>query len=302
MRPRHWINVLVAGVTLTACGSSAGRGSPTASSHQPPPAHSRFYRDTGLRIGTQVDQPGLGFYDTNTYRWSGLDVDVANYVMAKLQVATTSSNPHIYPVLAEDRENQLLGNEKDLIVANYSITDGRIQMGITFTMPYLLSYQDILVGPADAGTIKTVDDLRGKRVCAGAQGTTPFNHLMMLNQTRNLGMILHPEVGTKVCADKLAKGQVDAFVSDSAILFGYLTAYPKLHLVGTKVWPRPEQYGIGLIARTPADAGELNAIIKQMIKDGSWRTAVISNFCPHNRPGDPPCRVARIFLDNPPVS
>ncbi|WP_214111104.1 transporter substrate-binding domain-containing protein [Acrocarpospora catenulata] len=289
---RRWITALLATTAVVAC---SGQPTPAAT---PSPGLSRFHGNPNLRIGTQADQPGLGLYDTTTYLWSGLDVDIANYVMAQLGVPTTPSNPHIYQVLAADREEQLLNNQKDLIIANYSITDGRIQQGITFTVPYLLSYQDILVRGADKDTIRTVDDLRGKRVCAGAEGTTPFHHLSTINQERGLGLVLRPEVGTKVCAEKLNAGEVDAFVSDSAILLGYLTSYPTLHLVGTKVWPRPEQYGIGLVAHSPADVAELNTIIRRMIADGSWKRAIIANFCP--QPSDSPCHVAQIFLDSPP--
>lgn len=290
MRPRLSISFLAVGLIAAACSSP----------QQPQLAavHSRFYGNINLRIGVRADLPGIGFYDSRTYEWSGLDIAVARYVMTQLHVPSADS--HFDPVQPADRDHRLLNRGDDLIIAAYSITDGRIQEGISFTIPYLLSYQDILIRSADAGAIRSVASLRGRSVCAGSPSTTPYQHVLALNQSLHLGVKMVPGVGVLECLDKLIHKNADAVVSDAAILNGYLAQNPGLRLVGTKVWPRPEQWGIGFIAGTPADARELNAIIRKMFDDGSWKKAITSSFCPGIRPSEPPCRIARIFLDNAP--
>ena len=278
--------------SLASCGHAAQPGGP---------AHSRFYKDVHLRIGMHSDQPGIGLFDFRTNQWSGLDVTVADYVLTRLHVPFGPDNPHLYPVDTTDRDAKLLNGSDDLIIASYSITDGRIRKGISFTIPYLLSYQDILIRSADAGTIKSVDDLRGRKVCTGPTTGTPYQHLMMLNKARHLDITVGPAIGTWVCVDKLLRQTTDAVVSDDAILFGFKFLHSGLSLVGTKVWPRPEQYGIGFIAKTPADATELNAAIRQIISDGSWAKAIVANFCPASTSTARPCHLARTFLDNPPT-
>jgi glutamate transport system substrate-binding protein len=287
----------IAGITAAMAASLAGCGQ-----DRPPraAAHSRFYHDLDLRIGVHSDQPGIGLYDFRVNKWSGLDITVADYVLTRLGIPFSAENPHIYTVDTTDRDKALLNNTDDLVIASYSITDGRIRKGITFTIPYLLSYQDILIRGTDAAAITSVDGLRGRKVCTGPSNGTPYEHLAAVSKARRLGVIIKPEIGSWLCVDMLLKHRVDAVVSDNAILFGYQRLHPALALVGTKVWPRPEQYGIGFIAKTPADVTELNAAIRQMITDGSWAKAIVSTFCPDSAPGAAPCRLARTFLDNPP--
>jgi ABC-type amino acid transport substrate-binding protein len=268
---------------------------------QPPdPVHSRFYQDANLRIGVHSDEPGIGLYQPATYTWSGLDISVADSVMTWLHVPYSQSDTHFSSVDTKDRDTALLKGTEDLIIASYSIDDGRIREGISFSVPYLLSYQDILVRSAEARTIKSVADLRGKKVCTGPKSSTPYQHLYAVNAERHLGITIRPEIGDWVCVDNLVGNKVDAVVGDDAILYGYQSLHPGLAIVGTKVWPRPEQYGVGFIARSPEDAKEINAAIHAMIRDGSWARAIVASFCPAGYSTAAPCPEARLFLDNPP--
>jgi glutamate transport system substrate-binding protein len=290
VRSRIWIAIVAAAVTAAACGHAA---------RPAPPAHSRFYRELNLRIGVHSDEPGIGLFQSPTNQWSGLDISVADYIMKWLHIPFSSANPHFYSVDITDRDVALVKGIDDLVIASYSITDGRIREGISFTIPYLLSFQDILIRSADAGPIKSVDDLRGRKVCTGPATSTPYQHLVAVNRARHLGITIVPLIGDWVCVDRLLNRDVDAVVGDDAILYGYQILHPGLTLVGTRIWPRPEQYGVGFIAKTPADAAELNAAVREMIRDGSWAKAIAANFCPGSHAATP-CREARLFLDSPP--
>jgi glutamate transport system substrate-binding protein len=254
--------------------------------------------DTKLRIGVHSNIPGIGYDEPSSYQWSGLDIEVARYILKWLHIPSSSkssdaSRTHLYGIDSTDRDTALRQHDVDLIIASYSITDGRIKEGISFSIPYLLSFQGILVRPEDAGIIKTVDDLRGKKVCAGPPDGTPYQHLASLNETRRLNITIKSEIGPDACVADLRNKTVDAVVNDDAVLLGYLA--DGLVLTDTKIWPRPEQYGVGFTG-SPADAEEINAAIRSMIRDGSWRKAVIDSFCPTADP----CSEANIFLDNPP--
>ena len=295
MRPWWWI--VIPG-TLTILLISCGQATPAGPT---PPAHSRFYQNANLRIGSHGDQPGIGLYDFKTNAWSGLDVDVAYYVMGKLRITFTRDNNHLHPVQTADRDDHLLKGIDNLIIASYSITDGRINKGITFSIPYLFSFQDILIREADKNKIKSVEDLRAHDVCTTSPASTPYQHLDVLNKKFSPKMILDPQASIALCVDRLIAGDTDAVVTDNAILYGHEAANPGLYLVNTQVWNRPEQYGIGMIAKTPADATEINNAIKDMIKDGTWAKSIVANFCPKNTPPDHPCDLAQTFLRNPPT-
>lgn len=292
MRRSPWSGILIlaALVVITGCGSS----------DRTPPRHSRFFGKPDLHIGVLGDQAQLGLYDRATNHWSGFEIDVAKYVMARLRVASSPRQPILYPVRPGDRQRSLVSGGNDLVIASYSITDERIQQGITFSRPYLFSFQDILVRQSEAGLIKSVNDLRGRRVCTGPVDGTPYRQLKLLDQQRKLGIDIRPDVGNQACVQKLLEKKVDAEVIDVAVISGNLVDHPSLQLVGVKVWPRPEQYGIGFIARSQADVDEINAAVKAMLNDGTWRRIVIRNFCPSQPPGSRPCETARLFLDNPP--
>ncbi|HZB32557.1 MAG TPA: transporter substrate-binding domain-containing protein [Streptosporangiaceae bacterium] len=272
------------------------------SPEQPAPRHSRFFQKPDLHIGVFDDQAYIALYDHAAKKWSGFEIDVARYVMRKLRVTEGPREPILHSVRPANRASSLLSDGNDLVIASYSITDERIRERITFSRPYLFSFHDILVRRSEKGLIKSLDDLRGRKVCTGPVNSTPYQQLGFLNQQRRLGIRIYPDIGNRACVQKLRKKEVDAVVSDVAVITGNLADHPDLHMVGVKVWPRPEQYGIGFIARSQADIDEINAIVKEMLNDGTWRRIVIQNFCPTHRPGEEPCDTARIFLDNPPPS
>jgi glutamate transport system substrate-binding protein len=260
--------------------------------------------DKSLRIGVHNSEPGIGFQNVATDQWSGLDIDVARYIMHWLGIPystsssdSDSSDTHLYQIDTVDRDSALLNGNVDLIIASYSITDGRVKKGISFTIPYLQTFQGILVRSHDAGKIKTLDDLRGQKVCAGPSNSTPYQHLDYLNKAQNLDITISKNAaGPEQCVTDLTDGAVNAVVYDDTILLGYQRQDPELALVDNKIWPRPEQYGVGFISKTPADAEDLNAAIRSMVRDGSWEKAIIENFCPT----DVRCRQADILLASPP--
>lgn len=296
-----WLALAGLAMNTTACGDHKEQASS--------PVHSRFYAKKDLRFGSFDDLPGIGVYNAATYQWSGLDVSVARYVMTALHIDYSLTDPHLHPVPVGDRDAHVLQGIDDLVIGAYSITDARVQEGITFTVPYLISYQDILIRTSDSQTIKTLADLRGKKVCTGPTSTTPYQHLVLLNKGYQgappLGAILDHRAENVECINRLLDHKDDAMITDSSILSGFQSEHKKeLFLVGVKVWPRPEKYGIGFVAKSPADAAELNDIVHKMILDGAWRKALIENFCPAgSRPNAPPCHTAQVFIDDqPPTS
>lgn len=292
MQRSSWSSILalVTLIVATGCGSS----------DRPAPRHSRFFKQPDLHIGVFDDQAQIGLYDRAMKRWSGFDIDVATYVMSKLRVAGSPRQPILYSVRPADRQKSLLSGGTDLVIASYSITDERIRQGISFSRPYLLSFQDVLVRHSAAKLIKSIKDLRGRKVCTGPAGSTSYQQLEYINQQRKLGIEIYKGIGNQACVQQLLEKTVDAVISDVAVISGNLAEHPDLHRVDIKIWPRPEQYAIGFIARSQADTDEINSIVKEMLNDGTWRKIVIRNFCPTTPPGDEPCSAARVFLDDPP--
>ncbi|MCB1254089.1 MAG: transporter substrate-binding domain-containing protein, partial [Austwickia sp.] len=107
--------------------------------------------------GIKFDQPGLGLFDAGKY--SGFDVDVANYVAKELG----KTNVTFIQSPSKQREDLIATGQVDLIFATYSITDERKQK-VSFAGPYFVAGQDLLV--ATDSDITGPEGLDGKKLCS----------------------------------------------------------------------------------------------------------------------------------------
>lgn len=224
-----------------------------------------------LRVGIKFDQPGLGQKVGNEY--NGFDVDVAKYVAKELGV--DEGNIQWVETPSNNRENAIVGEQVDMIVATYSITDQRRQQ-VDFAGPYFIAGQDLLVR-ADNTDITGPESLNGKRVCS-VQGSTSAQ---AIKDNYSQGAELQNYDTYSKCAESLASGTVDVMTTDDTILAGY-AAQPeyvgKLKVVGNTFTEEP--YGIGIKKNDPELCTKINDAIAKMIEDDSWQKAIDDNFGP----------------------
>jgi glutamate transport system substrate-binding protein len=136
-------------VGLSACGGGGGASG-----------------GDSIKIGIKFDQPGLGLNDAGKY--SGFDVDVANYVAKELGKTKVT----FVQAPSKQREDLIATGQVDLIFATYSITDARKEK-VSFAGPYFIAGQDLLVA-ADS-TITGPKDLDGKKLCSVTGSTSADN-------------------------------------------------------------------------------------------------------------------------------
>lgn len=230
-------------------------------------ACSREQRSDVIRIGIKFDQPGLGFKKSGTY--VGFDVDVAKYVAKKLGYSEDRIVWKESP--SKQRETMLQNGDVDMIVASYSITDAR-KNTVSFAGPYFVAGQDLLVRKNDA-RVDGPDDLDGKRLCSAAGSTSAI----VIKERYSSKVQLMQQPGFAECATALFSGIVDAVTTDDIILAGLATASRgRLKLVG-----RPftaEYYGIGIKKGNTTLAKRINAALKDMMNNGSWKRALDDNL------------------------
>lgn len=226
-----------------------------------------------LKVGIKFDQPGLGQKIGNEYK--GFDVDVARYVAKELGVE--ANNIQWIETPSNNRENAIVGQQVDMIVATYSITDQRRQQ-VDFAGPYFIAGQDLLVR-ADNTDITGPESLNGKKVCS-VQGSTSAQKI---KDNYSKGAELQNYDTYSKCAESLASGTVDVMTTDDTILAGY-AAQPqyagKLKVVGNTF--SEERYGVGIKKNDPELCKNINDAISKMIKDGSWQKAIDDNLGPAN--------------------
>jgi glutamate transport system substrate-binding protein len=212
-----------------------------------------------LRIGVKADQPGLGLRLADG-RFAGFDVDVARYVAAKLGVEPD----HItfVPVTSATREKVLENGSVDMVIATYSITPERGTL-VTFAGPYYVAHQDTMVRAGETA-IRTVHDLKGKRLCAAA-GSHSWERV-----TQELGIAakLVSAPSYSACVAKLLAGKVDAVSTDDLILAGFAArAGPAVRILNAPF--SDERYGIGLRKGDLGGCEAINRAISQMYLDGT---------------------------------
>lgn len=250
-------------LSLSACGG--GASTPTATEEAPykvaenvsisgSPTFDKIKADGKVRIGVKNDQPGLGFLDAATGKYSGFDIEIAQWIAASLGVS--KDKIEFKPIPSANRESAITNGDIDYYVGTYSITDNRKKQ-IDFAGPYFVTGQGLLV-KKDNSTIKTEKDLAGKNVCS-ATGSTPIQNIKAnFPDTKTTEFESY-----SICVQSLKDGGVDAVTTDQAILLGYAAQDPD----NLKVTGEPftvEKYGVGLKKGDTA----LRQYINKMFSDG----------------------------------
>ncbi|MDX8029592.1 glutamate ABC transporter substrate-binding protein [Lentzea sp. BCCO 10_0856] len=274
MRVRTLAAVLLTGaLALTACGKE---GSPTDQAAPAglfevakdvkvdgSPTFEKAKARGNLVVGVKEDQPGLGYKDPTTNKYSGFDIDIARLVSAKLGL--DPEKIQFKTVQSAAREQALINGDVDYYVGTYTINAGRKEK-VGFAGPYFVAGQDLLI-KADNTTITGKDTLKGKKVCS-VTGSTPAKRIKDEGLTEAANVIEFQ--GYSQCVTKLLEGEVDAVTTDDAILKGYAAAEEgKLKVVGKTFSQEP--YGIGLPKEDKALRDKVNDILQASLDDGSWQ-------------------------------
>jgi glutamate transport system substrate-binding protein len=285
------VGLLVGGLALTACGkegtpsSPAGGGPSTnAVDTNVTVAGSATFDKMKSRgqviIGVKEDQPGLGFKDATTNKYSGFDIEIAKLVAAKLGFAEDKIKYQTIP--SAGREAGIVNGTVDYYVGTYTINAKRKEQ-ISFAGPYFVAGQDLLVRKDDS-SITSKDTLKGKKVCS-VTGSTPIQRARDQNLTEASNIVEFQNYSQ--CVDKLLTKEVDAVTTDDAILKGYAAQEPdKLKVVGKTFSQEP--YGIGLPKDDKALRDKVNDVLQKAIEDGTWQSIYDSTLGKSGAKADKP--------------
>ena len=284
------VGLLVGGLALSACGkegSPSGGGGPSTTAVVEPSvvvAGSVTFDKMKSRgkviVGVKEDQPGLGYKDATTGKYSGFDIEIAKLVAAKLGFAEDRVEFKTIP--SAGREQGIVNGTVDYYVGTYTINAKRKEQ-IAFAGPYFVAGQDLLVRK-DEAAIKGKDTLKGKKVCS-VTGSTPIQRVREQGLTE-AGNIVEFQ-GYSQCVDKLLTKEVDAVTTDDAILKGYAAQDPdKLKVIGQTFSKEP--YGIGLPKDDKALRDKVNDILQKALDDGGWQSIYDSTLGKSGAKADKP--------------
>ena len=118
-----------------------------------------------LRVGTEPTFAPFEYLDSATKTYAGYDMDLIRAVADKAGYDVEIINMGFDALIPA-----LSSGTIDVIAAGVSITEERAKR-VDFTTPYYTTGLSILVRKTDAGTLKTMKDLEGKRIAVQI-GTT----------------------------------------------------------------------------------------------------------------------------------
>ncbi|GAA1620768.1 glutamate ABC transporter substrate-binding protein [Kribbella alba] len=261
---------VLASASLVACGSDSGSGGSGA--------------DNKVTVGIKFDQPGLGLKEGSNY--TGMDVDVANYVAKELGYTSVTFKE----APSAQRETLLANGQVKMIFATYSITDARKQK-VSFGGPYLVAGQDLLV-KADNTDITGPETLNGKKLCSVTGSTSAQKVKDKFAKTVQL-----QEYDTySKCVEALGAGAIDAVTTDNTILAGYAAQQAnqgKFKVVGKTF--STERYGVGLKKGDTETCTKVNDALKKMVDSGEWQKAFDKNIGPSGLKLDPATNPPKTF-------
>ena len=165
-------------------------------------------------------------------------------------------------VTSSTREQVLINNQVDLVLATYSITPARAEK-ISFAGPYYTSQAGVLV-KSNNNTVQSINDLAGKKVATQAGSTGPA----ILAQHAPKGVVQEFQTHQEAL-DSLRQGRVDAYVTDHTLLLNALSLGTGDAKLAGAPFGAQDPYGIGLPKGSDGVAF-VNAFLKKVQADGTW--------------------------------
>lgn len=253
-------------LTLSACGGGGGTTSdPTVADTPTFAAGSTMEKLASagsIKIGTKFDQPLFGQVGLDG-KPIGFDVEIGKLIAAKLGIA--ADKIEWSETVSANREPFIEQGRVDLVIATYTINDNRKQV-VSFAGPYYEAGQALMVN-VDNDTIKTPEDVRGKKVCS-VTGSTPAATIV-----EEYGAELVPAATYSACLEPLRNKQVEAITTDNVILAGFVDKEPEAFKLASDETFTKEPYGIGLKKDDTVFRNWINDQLEEFAKDGSYKAA-----------------------------
>jgi ABC-type amino acid transport substrate-binding protein len=165
-------------------------------------------------------------------------------------------------VTSSTREQVLINNQVDMVLATYSITPARTEK-ISFAGPYYTSQAGVLV-KANNKSIQSYNDLAGKKVATQAGSTGPAILAQYAPKSVVQEFQTHQEA-----LDALRQGRVDAYVTDYTLLINALSLGTGDAKLAGAPFGAKDPYGIGL-PKGSDGVTFINNFLKKLEADGTW--------------------------------
>jgi polar amino acid transport system substrate-binding protein len=248
------------------CGNPVASFAPGGPNPAPTAIPSGSYmakiKDRGRLIaGVSSDTLLLGSRNPLTGQIQGFDIEMLKAVSKA--IFNDPNKIEFRVITAAQRIPVLTDGSVDIVARAMTITCARWQL-IDFSTQYYQAGQKVLV--AKGSTVKVMEDLKGKKVCA-PNGSTSMDKLKTFTTLIPVGSDTHTG-----CLVLFQQGKVDAITGDDTVLAGLAAQDPYAFVVKAPAFTS-EPYGLGISKKHPDFVRFVNGVLDQMRADGQWTAA-----------------------------
>lgn len=206
-------------------------------------------------VGTQVPYPPFENINATTDKLEGIDIEIMEYVAAKLNVTIQWKPMDFDPLFAAVQTGQL-----DCAISSITITAERDLIN-DFSIPYYVANQAVLV--QNSSDIATLEDLNGTTIVTqtGTTGQWWVEENLSPGDQVNLADVPAAVLGVE-------NGQYDAFVVDTPVANKYSNDTNYDLKVAFVIYTL-ESYGILIPQNEPELKAAIDGAIADMIADGT---------------------------------
>lgn len=213
-----------------------------------------------LEVGANVDFMPYEFYwtnpDTGEEELAGFDMALAKGIADKLGVKLELKDQAFAGLVTA-----LSANEMDMVISGLAIKPERLEV-VDFSDPYFSGEQILLVRAEDYDTLKTVDDMAGKKI--GAQ-LGSLQQGILEEQFSNAGeQILLDKI--HILALELDQGNIDGWLITDLVAKQYMAVYPGRFKISEVPVNYDSSAGIG-VAVPKGDNESLLKIVNEYIAE-----------------------------------
>jgi len=213
-----------------------------------------------LRLGSVQTSNLFSLLNEKDGKIRGFDAGLAQLITR--YILGDGSKYRFAQVTSSTREQVLINDQVDMVLATYSITPARAEK-ISFAGPYYTSQAGVLV-KANNKTIQSYHDLAGKKVATQAGSTGPAILAQYAPKSVVQEFQTHQEA-----LDALRQGRVDAYVTDYTLLLNALSLGTGDAKLAGAPFGAKDPYGIGLPKGSDGVAF-INDFLKKLEADGTW--------------------------------
>lgn len=219
-----------------------------------------------VEVGSSIGFPPYEFYWTNPEtgeeELAGFDMELAKGIAKELGVELKINDQAFGGLVTA-----LSVHDLDMVVAGMAIRPDRLEV-VDFSNPYFAGNQILLVRAADFDSLKTVEDMKGKKI--GAQ-LGSLQQGILEEQFPDAEPLLLDKPA--VLAMELVTGNIDGWLITDLVAKQYMVVYPDTLQISEVPVVYDSSAGIGVAVPKGDNASLLeavNAYIAKVKSDGTW--------------------------------